>query len=73
MKQNVELYAMWPIKCNLFNVLFNNFPLDQKVLLKIDIFKLNFKRYKGSIFEIKLINNVDLNNNAIAYDNFKCY
>lgn len=73
MKQNVELYAMWPIKCNLFNVLFNNFPSDQKVLLKIDIFTLNFKRYKGSIFEIKLINNVDLNNNAIAYDNFKCY
>ena len=38
MKQNVELYAMWPIKCNLLNVLFNNFPFDQKVLLKIDIF-----------------------------------
>ena len=64
---------MWPFKCNLFNLLFNNFPLDQKVLLKIDIFKLNLKRYEVSIFEVKLINNVDLNNNAIAYDNFKCY
>ena len=38
MKRNVELYAMWPFKCNLFSVLFNNFLLDQRVLLKIDIF-----------------------------------
>ena len=49
------------------------FPWIKKCYYKLIFFKLNFTRYKGSIFEIKLINNVHLNKNAIAYDNFKCY